>query len=145
MSLKASIIHPLYFEGIRLPDFAAFLDIAATMAPVSEETAMWFWRFPICIGSGRKELAKIVQSHSKELLEALASAAGGLSSELSAKFPGYPPERVISDWFTSLKTIIEITQSRKYCQWHMEEGSSILQAEAPTAWTELTMPAPATS
>jgi hypothetical protein len=145
MSLKASIIHPLYFEGIRLPDFAAFLDIAATMAPVSEETSMWFWRFPICIGAGRKERAKIVQAHSKELIEALASVAGGLSSEIAAKFPGYASERVVSDWFTSLKTITEIAQSRKVCQWHMEEGSLIVQPEATVAWTELAMPTPATS
>jgi hypothetical protein len=131
MSIKSPTIHPLYFEGVRLPDFGAFLDIAATVTPVSEETHMWFWRFAICIGSPRKERSKVI-----------ASAASGLAPELLSKFPGYHPEQVITDWVKSLRMIIEMSQSRKTCQWQMEETHQVLQSEIP-AWTVLASPSSA--
>jgi hypothetical protein len=134
MSFKTPANYPLYFEGTRLPDFGAFLDIAASMTPVSEETSMWFWRFTMCIGAPRKERSKVVSSHAKELLAALGSAANGLAPELARKFPSHQPEQVISDWVKSLRTIIEASEVRKWCQWQMEENHPARPTEVP-AWS----------
>lgn len=140
MAIKTPLIHPFYFEGVRLPDYASFLDVAATLTPVSEEAAMWFWRFSICIGTPRKERSRIVESYARELLAALASSASGLTPELLRKFPGEHPEHIISDWVKSLRTIIELSQSRKVCQWHMQEFRQVLRADIP-AWSAFANPA----
>jgi hypothetical protein len=64
--------------------------------------------------------------------------------ELVQKFPGYHPEQVFSDWVKSLRMILEISQSRRMCQWHMQEAREVLYTEA-SAWGTLASTTSATA
>lgn len=131
VATKAPTFYPFIFEGAKLPPFAAFLDVAASMVPVSEETAMWFWKFSICIGAPREERSKIIQGHATELLAGLSMISPGvLAPELAYKFPGITAEQIFKDWVSALESLIELAGNRKICRWHMEETPTSLATES---------------
>ncbi|MDB6019970.1 MAG: hypothetical protein JWR19_4459 [Pedosphaera sp.] len=111
-----------------MPDFGVFLETAAVLTPVSDETAQWFWRFGICVNSPRQDKSETVRRHVGELLAALNKAGDSLNVDLYRKFPGYDPEQIKRDWTQTLESILAVSQTRKHCRWHMEEAAVKLQA-----------------
>jgi len=117
MTAQSPIIHTIEFEGIRLPRFASFLDVAASVLPVSEATSVWFWRFTICAGTHRDDTSASILVHAEELLAALPPSSATFRSVLAERFPGCDSEAILSDWHSSLKHIIATAQTRDCCHW----------------------------
>lgn len=102
MSSQTPAIHTIVFEDIRLPRFASFLDVAASLSPVGEETSVWFWHFTLCAGSKREDKSNRILRHCKALLAALPTSPSKLTSDLELKFPGVKPEVIMTEWRASL-------------------------------------------
>ena len=109
------------FEGERLPRFGFFLDVAAAIAPVPDETAVWFWRFSICVGAPRQDISSAIEHHATTLLAALPAQPDTWREELHRRFPGHSSEEIFRDWRVSLDMILRIARERKICTWHADE------------------------
>jgi len=117
-------IHPLVFEDVRLPRFGFFLDVAAAIASVPEETAVWFWHFSICVGASRQERSSVIERHAGMLLAALPSQPDTWSEELQRRLPGQSSEELLRDWRASLDLILRVAREKKVCSWHAGETNN---------------------
>jgi hypothetical protein len=112
----------LAFQGADLPPFGCFLDVAAAIAAVPEETALWFWRFSICVGAGRQDTSSTILRHTHALRAAFPSHADLWADELNRRFPGHSPEVILREWLTSLDMISRAAGEWDACSWEAYDG-----------------------
>ncbi|MBA4149834.1 MAG: hypothetical protein H0X66_17100 [Verrucomicrobia bacterium] len=115
-------MHVIKFEGVRLPTFASFLDVAAAIVDVPEDTAKWFWRFTICAGRRADSPSGEVRRHSQALLAALPTSDGSIADMLRERFPDYEPAHILGEWRSSLQQIIELASEREICHWYGDDS-----------------------
>src|SRR6266511_1916602 len=124
MTAQAPKIHIIEFERARLPRFASFLDVAATILDVPEDVAEWFWRFTICAGRHADSPSAVVRRHSHALLAALPSSVTSIADELRRRFPGCEPAHILDERRLSLQQIIELAGEREICHWYGDDSES---------------------
>src|ERR1051325_5646479 len=98
MTTQTPKMHIIEFEGVRLPSFASFLEVASMILGLPDETDEWFWRFTICAGGERDAEASVVARHARVLLDALPSSVAPIADELRQRFPGCEPTRILDEW-----------------------------------------------
>ena len=124
MTIKSPKMHIIEFEGVRLPEFASFLEIASKILGLPDETDEWFWRFTICAGRGRDADASVVTHHARALLDVLPSSVAPLADELRQRFPECEPVHILDEWRSSLQQIISLADGRSICHWYGDDSQS---------------------
>jgi hypothetical protein len=117
-------MHIIEFEGVRLPSFASFLEVASRILGLPDETDEWFWRFTICAGRERDAEASVVVHHARALLAALPNSVAPIADELRQRFPGCEPAQILDEWRSSLQQIVSLARVRSICRWYGDDSES---------------------
>ena len=128
MTTPTPKMHIIEFEGVRLPAFTSFLEIASKILRLPDETDEWFWRFTICAGRRREAEAPVVMHHARALLGALPSSAAPIADELRQRFPDCEPSQILGEWRSSLQQIIFLAGERSICHWYGDDTQSKKQS-----------------
>ncbi len=120
---KGKPLANVLFQGRQLPPFAITLDVAANneaLEGLDEETATWFWRFTICVGTTRREKSDIVLRHVNVLSTKLRAEGESLVPEIAKRFPNSDARRILRDWTECLRIICEEAKKTDECEWSAE-------------------------
>lgn len=111
----------IIFNGVDLPKFSFFLDVAASKkfnSYVTEDVSIWFWKFSICIGVELKSLSKEVEFYSTNLIESLRKMDYEiLMKKIEHRFPGVSSHLVLNDWLSGLDIMLYQASKTSYCKW----------------------------
>jgi len=108
------------FENHVFPQSVMGIDILEYAIPsMSEATADWVWRFPICCGTVNSCKSELCVSSSIELIDGMLKYRSNVLSEISDRIESEVlPDQIYQEWILALRSIqsISLDQSQ-ICQW----------------------------
>src|SRR5947208_5346291 len=112
-------IFKIVFEQNRLPAYAYFLDAAAYMFTLPDETFQWFWRFCDPSPNSKQDSSENVLLHSGLLLKRVEPMLGSRDGDwcIVRRYRNVDPELVKRHWTHSLRLMIELAQRTQVCHW----------------------------
>jgi hypothetical protein len=115
-------LRTIWFEGEMLPKWAQWLDAAARLCPVSEETCGWFSRFTNNPGT---DDARTVMAEAKILERALRENQQTILHRMRRTHDDQQAERIFGAWLYALETMVQVAASRKTCHWRLDGAEKI--------------------
>lgn len=111
---------PIIFEGNQLPGASISLDRFAStefLPGIAEETALWFWRFTICVGRLRSAPSEEICSHVDRVIDLSLQRDDKLRTFAADHVDKCFDRSVLDDWLASLGTIRRIAGGCDDCSW----------------------------
>jgi hypothetical protein len=113
-------VFAITFYGVVLPRAACFIDVAFKLKIVtslSEEMAVWFWRFTICKDGVKEAPSTEVLQHVLPLVEFLDENGSQVRAELEDRYGEGRGRQIFDDWRQTLRIITESASTSDLCQW----------------------------
>jgi hypothetical protein len=111
----------IVFQEKRLPVWAIAIDRAMRILredEVGEPTALWFWRFTICVGVNRSARGSVAEKHALTLKSALIKNRRRVLRELSNERQDTAPDSILNEWLATLDCIIDESRAAKTVHWY---------------------------
>jgi len=122
----------ILFEGTKLPEFAAFLDVVASnkvIPEVDESVSVWFWHFSVCVGTDNVAPSSEVLQHSQQLSDLLRVHRSTIILAIENHFPRYSAEKIYDDWVRGLEIMMRKAKKVEKCTWTGVLGTEGMKAE----------------
>ena len=123
MSASHEHLKAIRFEGELLPNWAQLLDLAARLAPVSEEVRHWFSKLTTCAGV---DDARTVMEHCRLLRASIQQHRETIAIELRRSRDDVQPSQILGAWLYALETMVQQAESRKTCSWSVEGAEDVV-------------------